>query len=69
MFFSYLLYIFEVNVRASTILGYVGAGGIGTTISGALGNENHVIGLALMLLLVVVLILQAITNYVRGKLQ
>lgn len=29
MFLSNLLYVFEVNIRASTILGLVGAGGIG----------------------------------------
>lgn len=29
---SYILYIFEVNVRASTILGFVGAGGVGQTL-------------------------------------
>ncbi len=68
MFFSYLLYIFEVNVRASTILGYVGAGGIGTVISANMGTSYHIIGLALMLLFAVVLILQGITNWIRGKL-
>ncbi len=28
-FVSYMFYAFEVNVRASTVLGYVVAGGIG----------------------------------------
>ena len=28
-FISYVLYAFEINVRASTVLGYIGAGGIG----------------------------------------
>lgn len=28
-FISYVLYAFEINVRASTVLGYLGAGGIG----------------------------------------
>ncbi len=33
---SYSLYAFEVNVRASTVLGYVGAGGIGVMLNSSL---------------------------------
>lgn len=33
---SYTLYAFEVNVRASTVLGYVGAGGIGVILNSSL---------------------------------
>ncbi len=36
VYLSHSLYCFEMNVRASAILGYVGAGGLGITI-----NEAH----------------------------
>ncbi|TVR35403.1 MAG: phosphonate ABC transporter, permease protein PhnE, partial [Spirochaetaceae bacterium] len=31
-FSSYTLYVFEINIRASTVLGLVGAGGIGAVL-------------------------------------
>ena len=33
MYVSYVLYAFELNVRASTVLGLVGAGGIGMVLN------------------------------------
>lgn len=35
-FVSYTLYVFEINIRTSTVLGLVGAGGIGQTLMTAL---------------------------------
>lgn len=35
-FVSYCLYVFEINIRTSTVLGMVGAGGIGQTLMTAL---------------------------------
>ncbi len=69
LFLSYLIYIFEINVRASTVLGYVGAGGIGTVINGNMLYHYERVGAAILLLFVVVLVLQIVGNYVRGKLQ
>lgn len=37
---SYLFYAFEINVRASTVLGYVGAGGIGAPLIFAIQARN-----------------------------
>ena len=37
-FVSYFLYTFEINVRASTILGYLGAGGIGVYLQRSLSS-------------------------------
>jgi len=69
VFLSYLIYIFEINVRSSAILGYVGAGGIGTVIKdNILYNYDHV-GAAIIVMLVVTLSIQFLANYVRGKLQ
>lgn len=49
--FGYALYAFEINVRASTVLGYVGAGGIGVILNSSLslyvqpGYRGNVFGL------------------------
>ncbi len=40
-FLSYLLYAFEINVRASTILGYIGAGGIGVFLQRSLSQFRY----------------------------
>lgn len=70
LFLSYLIYIFELNVRASTVLGYVGAGGIGTILFASLEEQRYEkIGMALIILFVVILVLQTISNRIRSKLQ
>ncbi|WP_059104536.1 phosphonate ABC transporter, permease protein PhnE [Shouchella shacheensis] len=57
-FASYVLYTFEINVRAAAILGLVGAGGIGIFYDRALSffNYDQVFSLILYTLLVVVII-------------
>lgn len=52
---SYTIYAVEINVRASTILGYVGAGGIGVLLSSslALGRYDRVSIIILMILALV----------------
>ena len=69
MYISYTIYIFEINIRASVIFGYFGAGGIGTIIKDNAGTHYERVGATVILLLVVVLVVQFISNYVRGKLQ
>lgn len=69
VFLSYLIYIFEINVRASAILGYVGAGGIGMIIKDNILYNYDRVGATLILMLVVILVVQFFSNYVRGKLQ
>jgi phosphonate transport system permease protein len=69
VYISYLIYIFEINVRASAIFGYFGAGGLGTVIVESAGTHYERVGATVILLLGVVLVIQFISNYVRGKLQ
>lgn len=68
-FFSYLLYAFEINIRASTVLGYMGAGGIGIFLQRSLSqfryDQTAVIVLAIF---VVVLVIDTISNKVRERL-
>jgi phosphonate transport system permease protein len=68
-FLSNYLYTFEVNIRSSTVLGYVGAGGVGqllnTTMSMFRYDRSAVIILGI---LVVVALIEFLSNYLRGKL-
>lgn len=70
MFFANLLYTFEINIRASVILGYVGAGGYGMDINTLTGYESYdKVGALLVPLFVVVIVLQITTNLVSRKLR
>jgi len=68
-FISILLYIFELNIRASAILGFVGINGIGEVISvNRLYNYDRV-GAAVIVLFILIFALQLINSHIRGKLQ
>ncbi len=68
-FVSYVLYTFEINIRAAAILGLVGAGGIGIYYDRALGFFAYDQVLALILYtLVVVIIIDLISLKIREKL-
>lgn len=66
---AYWLYRFEINVRASAVLGLVGAGGIGAEIVGRLRFRGDwpKAGAALILTIVAVLIIDAISAAVRRR--
>lgn len=66
---SYFFYAFEINVRASTVLGYVGAGGIGVTLSAALGLFRYDrVSIVIITIFVVVLIVDAISEAIQRRL-
>jgi phosphonate transport system permease protein len=63
------LYCFELNVRASSILGYVGAGGLGVLIRERTGLRAYDdLGCVLITLFVVVWIIDLLSDYIRSKL-
>jgi len=63
------LYCFEINVRASSILGYVGAGGLGILIRERTGLRAYSdLGMILITLFVVVWLIDIINDYLRSKL-
>jgi phosphonate transport system permease protein len=68
---SYALLRFEINVRASAILGFVGEGGIGADLKVAMqwgqGRYDEVVAIFLLLFLTIVLIDQVSDHY-RHKL-
>ncbi|KUP05397.1 alkylphosphonate ABC transporter permease [Bacillus coahuilensis m2-6] len=68
-FLSYALYRFEIDIRASTILGIVGAGGIGTLIIFAKMNRNwEEMGLILLVIIVVVTFIDIVSTKIRKRL-
>ena len=68
-FASYSFYAFEVNVRASTVLGYVGAGGIGVILNSSLALMTYErVSIIILTILVTVAIVDKISERVRGAL-
>ena len=66
---SYALYAFELNVRASMVLGLVGAGGIGMILETQRANfEYERVTMIILFVLVAVLIIEQLSSYIRNKL-
>lgn len=69
VYLSHCLYCFEMNIRASAILGYVGAGGLGITINERIGwRDYESLGTVLLTLFVVVTGIEFFSAYLRKKL-
>ena len=69
VYLSHCLYCFEMNIRASAILGYVGAGGLGITINERIGwRDYESLGMVLLTLFVVVTAIEFFSAYLRKKL-
>lgn len=63
------LFCFEGNVRYASILGYVGAGGLGLILNEKIGwREYSSVGMILIALFVTVMFIEAISHYLRKKL-
>lgn len=63
------LYCFEGNVRYASILGYVGAGGIGLIINQNIGWRNYgKLGMIVVILFVTVVTIEYLSFWIRGKL-
>lgn len=68
-FLSYTLYRFEINLRSATILGVIGAGGIGTPLIFALTSRNwDRVGIILLGIIVMITIIDLISGALRKKL-
>lgn len=66
---SYTFYAFEVNVRASTVLGYVGAGGIGVILNSSLALMRYDrVAIIILTIFVVVVIVDGLSEAVRRRL-
>lgn len=66
---SYILYVFEINVRASVVIGLVGAGGIGQLLNTYLSFFDYT-GLAALIIVIfgVVLLIDGFSVWARSKL-
>ena len=68
-FISVTIYRFEINVKNATILGMVGAGGIGFTLIDAIGSFNFgVVAVCLWGIIPVVLLIEYFSTRIRTKL-
>ncbi|RWZ55169.1 phosphonate ABC transporter, permease protein PhnE [Halobacillus fulvus] len=68
-FASFSLYVFEINIRASVVLGFVGAGGIGLLIQQQINFLNYPAAMAVvMIIFFVVVIIDFISNKMREAL-
>ena len=67
-FLSYALLRFEINVRSSTIMGFVGAGGIGMELKRVIGfNIYEEVSAICILILLVVVILDLTSERIRHR--
>lgn len=68
-YLSYVMYTFELNVRASVVIGLVGGGGIGSTIFVELARFNyHNLSAIIILLFVIVFLIDIASRWIRKKL-
>jgi len=68
-YLAYIQYILERNIRTATVIGIVGAGGIGQELKGRfeMFNFSHV-STILLVILITVMVLEYLTGRLRGKL-
>ena len=67
-FLSYALLRFEINVRSSTIIGFVGAGGIGQEFKRVIGfNIYEEVSAIAILILVIVMLIDLASERIRAR--
>ena len=67
---SYAMYAFEINIRASVILGYVGAGGVGVLLNSSLSLMRYDrVSLVILTVLVLVVIVDWVSEIIRKRLR
>lgn len=68
-FLSTVLFCFEGNVRYASILGYVGAGGLGIILNEKIGwREYPRVGMILIALFIAVVAIESLSSWLRKKL-
>lgn len=64
------IYRWDINIRHSTVVGIVGAGGIGATLINSFGKYDYDFSLTIILAIVaVVLVGEFVSAYIRGRIQ
>ena len=69
VYLSHSLYCFEMNIRASAILGYVGAGGLGdySIVYGYNYNRMDIVWAAVIVIVLIVSIIQMIGSFIAHR--
>lgn len=68
-YMSYVLYVFEINLRASAIIGMVGAGGIGAVIDVESSRFNYSnVSAVVVGFIIIVIVLDVVSQSVRKRL-
>jgi phosphonate transport system permease protein len=68
-YISISLFCFEGNVRYASILGYVGAGGLGLILNEKISwRQYDSVGMILIMLFLTVFIIESTSHYIRSKL-
>lgn len=68
-YLSISLFCFEGNVRYASILGYVGAGGLGLLLNEKIGwREYGGVGMVLLMLLCTVFVIENVSQFLRSRL-
>ncbi|WP_017185442.1 phosphonate ABC transporter, permease protein PhnE [Alkalibacillus haloalkaliphilus] len=65
-FTSFSLYVFEINIRASVVIGLVGAGGIGQLLMNQFSFNNYG---AVMTIIIVIFAVVILIEYISGKIR
>lgn len=65
-FISFSLYVFEINIRASLVLGLVGAGGIGQLLNTQINFMNYQ---AVSTIIIIVFAVVVVIDFISGKLR
>ncbi len=65
-FTSFSLYVFEINIRASVVIGLVGAGGIGQLLMNQFSFNNYG---AVMTIIAIIFVVVVIIEYISGKIR
>jgi phosphonate transport system permease protein len=67
-YFSYAMYVFELNVRAAVVLGLVGAGGIGSVVIVELARFNYAnVAAVVVAIFVVVFLIDSASRVIRRR--
>ena len=68
-FIAYSLYAFEINIRAATVLGLVGAGGIGVILKRDIGYGQYGrVGMIITVTFLGVFLIDTLSSYLRRRL-
>ncbi|AFC30806.1 phosphonate ABC transporter permease [Paenibacillus mucilaginosus 3016] len=67
-FYSWTLFMFEINIRASAVLGLVGAGGIGSLIKQTMDLFQYgKTSMVITIMIVMILAVELVTNQIRRR--